>query len=216
MSKDKYAGKKNNSQPSNAANPSEIKQQVPQPPQAAIRPEIKQQVSPPSQVTIPPERRQQIPQSQSDKTTVSPSVSPVKTLRVQPEGMSLTAHQHIQKYLKNAPKTDMEKEDLNAVLRLSQHLRIFGLVSAVGYLNQSNAQDNNETRKRTVPVWGSLLGQMLGQEIDANNGQQRRQLMEFVLDMARQQPAEYMATWRKSLLLAEHWNFWARAYSKGE
>lgn len=135
---------------------------------------------------------------------------------VQPEQMSLTAHQHIQEYLKAATKANIEKEDLNAVLRLSQHLRVFGLLSAVGYLNQSNSQENNETRKRTVPVWGLLLGQMLGKTINASNALERRELMETVATMARQNPAEYMATWRKSLILAEHWNFWARAYTKGE
>lgn len=135
---------------------------------------------------------------------------------VQPEQMSLTAHQHIQEYLKAATKANIEKEDLNAVLRLSQHLRVFGLLSAVGYLNQSNAQENNETRKRTVPVWGLLLGQMLGKTINASNALERRELMETVATMARQNPGEYMATWRKSLILAEQWNFWARAYTKGE
>jgi hypothetical protein len=40
--------------------------------------------------------------------------------------------------------------------------------------------------------------------------------METVAEMARENPAEYMATWRKSLILAEQWNFWARAYTKGE
>ncbi len=135
---------------------------------------------------------------------------------VQPEQMSLTAHQHIQEYLKAATKANIEKEDLNAVLRLSQHLRVFGLLSAVGYLNQSNSQENNETRKRTVPVWGLLLGQMLGKTINASNALERRELMETVATMARQNPAEYMATWRKSLILAEQWNFWARAYTKGE
>jgi hypothetical protein len=135
---------------------------------------------------------------------------------VQPEQMSLTAYQHIQEYLKAATKANIEKEDLNAVLRLSQHLRVFGLLSAVGYLNQSNAQENNETRKRTVPVWGLLLGQMLGKTINASNALERRELMETVAEMARENPAEYMATWRKSLILAEQWNFWARAYTKGE
>lgn len=174
------------------------------------------QQSQPAKPANPPEAKQPETPPQAQKAAVSPSVSLGQTRRVQPEGMSLSAHSHIQKYLQTAKKSDMEKKDLNAVLRLSQHLRVFGLVSAVGYLNQSNAQENNETRKCTVPVWGCLLGQMLGQEIDASNPQQRRQLMESVVQMARQHPAEYMATWRKSLLLAEQWNFWARAYAKGE
>lgn len=148
--------------------------------------------------------------------TPSPQNSQKSSAVVQPEQMSLTAHQHIQEYLKAATKANIEKEDLNAVLRLSQHLRVFGLLSAVGYLNQSNAQENNETRKRTVPVWGLLLGQMLGKTINASNALERRELMETVAEMARENPAEYMATWRKSLILAEQWNFWARAYTKGE
>lgn len=132
---------------------------------------------------------------------------------VKPEQMSLTAYAHIQKYLKAAGKTDMEKEDLNAVLRLSQHLRLFGLLSAVGYVNQSNAQ-KGKVRDRTVPVWGSLLGQMLGKEIDTKDSQQRRELMESVQQMANTQPGDYMASWRKSMMLSEQWNFWARAYAK--
>jgi len=148
--------------------------------------------------------------------TPSPQNSQKSSAVVQPAQMSLTAHQHIQEYLKAATKANIEKEDLNAVLRLSQHLRVFGLLSAVGYLNQSNAQENNETRKRTVPVWGLLLGQMLGKTINASNALERRELMETVAEMARENPAEYMATWRKSLILAEQWNFWARAYTKGE
>jgi len=132
---------------------------------------------------------------------------------VKPEQMSLTAYAHIQKYLKTAGKTDMEKEDLNAVLRLSQHLRLFGLLSAVGYVNQSNAQ-KGKVRDRTVPVWASLLGQMLGKEIDTKDSLQRRELMEFVQQMANTQPGDYMASWRKSMMLSEQWNFWARAYAK--
>jgi homoserine acetyltransferase len=132
---------------------------------------------------------------------------------VKPEQMSVTAYAHIKKYLKTAGKTDIEKEDLNAVLRLSQHLRLFGLLSAVGYVNQSNAQEG-KVRDRTVPVWGSLLGQMLGKEIDTKDSQQRRELMELVQQMANTQPAKYMANWRKSMMLSEQWNFWARAYAK--
>lgn len=152
-----------------------------------------------------------------NQNLVTPSQQSLgKSSAVQPEQMSLTAHQHIQEYLKAASKANIEKEDLNAVLRLSQHLRVFGLLSAVGYLNQSNSQENNETRKRTVPVWGLLLGKMLGKTINSSNALERRELMETVAEMARQNPGEYMATWRKSLILAEQWNFWARAYTKGE
>lgn len=129
--------------------------------------------------------------------------------RVQPEQMSLNACQHIQKYLKSCNKTKLDKEDLTAVLRLSQHLRVFGLLSAVGYVNQSNAQEG-KVRERTVPVWQSLLGQLLNED----NPPTGRQLMQKVEQMARHQPSEYMATWRSSLILANHWNFWARAYQE--
>lgn len=151
----------------------------------------------------------QVTTSQSSVATRSSSSS------IKPEQMSLTAHAQIQKYLQKTEKTDMEKEDLNAVLRLSQHLRLFGLMSAVGYVNQQNAQEG-KVRDRTVPVWASLLGQMLGKEIDHQSPQERRELMEVVVNMARNEPKKYMVNWRQSMTLAEHWNFWARAYAKGE
>lgn len=127
---------------------------------------------------------------------------------VLPEQMSLTAHEHIQKYLEKSRKQKLDKNDLTAVLRLSQHLRVFGLLSAIGYLNQANAQDNNEVRKRTVPVWESLLGQMVDQ------ARSKEEMMTQIVDIARNKPQEYMLMWRKSLSLANHWNFWARAYQE--
>ncbi|MEC4814741.1 MAG: hypothetical protein SAK29_15890 [Scytonema sp. PMC 1069.18] len=126
-----------------------------------------------------------------------------------PEQMSLSAHKHIQTYLRTCHKRKIDKNDLTAVLRLSQHLRVFGLLSAVGYVNQFNAQ-GGEVRERTVPVWVSLLGQMF----DEANPPAREQLMEMVIQMTREQPQQYMATWRRSLILANHWNFWARAYQE--
>jgi hypothetical protein len=121
---------------------------------------------------------------------------------INPEQMSLSAHAHIQQY-----KKVLEEDDLTAVLRLSQHLRVFGLLSAVGYINQKNDQ-GGKIRERTVPVWESLLGQL----IDEKNPPKRQDLMKEVVQMAKDNPAEYMATWRRSLVLAQHWNFWARAY----
>ncbi|WP_201769172.1 hypothetical protein [Aphanizomenon flos-aquae] len=128
---------------------------------------------------------------------------------VLPEQMSLTAHEHIQKYLRKYRKQKLDKNDLTAVLRLSQHLRVFGLLSAVGYVNQSNEQEG-DVRKRTVPVWESLLGQM----VDQDNPLNKEELMAQIVDITRNKPQEYMLTWRKSLLLANHWNFWARAYQE--
>lgn len=124
-----------------------------------------------------------------------------------PEQMSLSACKHIQTYMRD--RTELSKNDLNAVLRLSQHLRVFGLLSATGYINQNNEQEG-EVRQRTVPVWLCLLGQL----IDENNPPDRRQLMETVKQMANDSPNEYLMNWRKSLILANHWNFWARAYAE--
>jgi hypothetical protein len=126
---------------------------------------------------------------------------------IKPEGMSLLAHGHIQVYLDK--KTNIADEDLTAVLRLSQHLRVFGLLSAVGYINQANDQEG-KIRERTVPVWRSLLSQL----ILGNSTSDSRILMEAVVEMAKNRPTEYMTTWRKSLVLTNHWNFWARAYKK--
>jgi hypothetical protein len=126
---------------------------------------------------------------------------------IQPEQMSLSAHDHIQVYLNG--QANISDEDLTAVLRLSQHLRVFGLLSAVGYINQTNDQEG-KIRERTVPVWRSLLSQLILSQSSTDS----RELMKTVVDMAKQNPTEYMATWRKSLVLTNHWNFWARAYKK--
>jgi hypothetical protein len=129
--------------------------------------------------------------------------------RIQPEQMSLTAHAHIQTYLNETGKSKLNKDDVTAILRLAQHLRVFGLLSAVGYLNQSNAQQG-KVRERTEPVWKSLLGQL----IEPDNPPNAEHLMANVVEMASQKPSEYLAAWRRSLILANHWNFWARAYQE--
>lgn len=129
---------------------------------------------------------------------------PINSQPVKPEEMSLLAHSHIQAY-----KSHLNKEDVNAVLRLSQHLRVFGLLSAVGYVNQSNEQ-GGKVRERTVPVWECLLGRL----IDAENPPNRRNLMTQVQTMAQNEPQKYLLMWRKALLLSKHWNFWAKAYEE--
>jgi len=146
----------------------------------------------------------------------NPPQAPAANRNVRPEEMSLMAYDHIQAYLQGYGKTEMDKEDLNAVLRLSQHLRVFGLLSAIGYLNQSNAQENNQVRLRTVPVWGCLLNHLLGHRVARLTPQQRQELMAEIVNIPRNEPGRYMALWRKSLVLAEQWNFWARAYSRME
>jgi hypothetical protein len=122
-----------------------------------------------------------------------------------PEEISLLAHSHIKTYL--GDRQIIADQDLNAVLRLSQHLRVFGLLSAVGYVNQPH---DGEVALRTAPVWGSLLSQLILGEATGDD----RTLMDTVLTMARSEPRKYMATWRKSLVLTNHWNFWARAYKE--
>jgi hypothetical protein len=129
---------------------------------------------------------------------------------VKPEQMSLTAHQHIQGYISspNRGNSGISKEELNAILRLSQHLRVFGLLSAAAYVNQTNAQ-NGVVRSRILPVWRSLLGQL----INSQNPPSEAELRDAIVTMARDEPEQYMATWRKAMILSNHWNFWARAYS---
>lgn len=157
--------------------------------------------------------------NQSSNSTSNPSnsmnnstqlrIQPTRTIMVQPEQMSLTAHQQIITY--KGVRSLMEEKDLTAILRLSTHLRVFGLLSAVGYINQSNDQ-NGEVRQRTVPVWRSLLGQML---MD-NSNISGKDLMNHIQTMARENPTEYMVMWRKSLTLSQYWNFWGRAYTNND
>jgi hypothetical protein len=151
--------------------------------------------------------------SSQPKSATPPNYSPNSVssspTKVQPEQMSLNAHAHIQKYLKETGRNSLTKEDLNAVLRLSQHLRVFGLLSAVGYINQANQQDNNVVRKRTVPVWKCLINNLL----EPQSTLPEKALMEKVIAMSRNNPSQYMISWRKSLQMSNHWNFWARAYS---
>jgi hypothetical protein len=133
------------------------------------------------------------------------------SFKVQPEQKSLEAHDQVKKYLADNQLKHFSKEDLNAVLRLSQHLRVFGLLSAVGYINQTNAQEG-VIRQRTVPVWHSLLGQLICPH--QNPLPNKADLMAEVVRMTRNDPSKYMATWQSAIAASNHWNFWARAYSQ--
>ena len=124
---------------------------------------------------------------------------------IKPEQMSLAAHSHIQKILDDEQLTI---EDLNAIYRLSQHLRTFGLLSAVGYINQSSSKTEGNTRERTLPIWKSLLAQLLNQ----SDNIEPKKLMNTVISYANNRPDIYMLQWRRSLELSRHWIFWARAY----
>ena len=128
---------------------------------------------------------------------------------IKPEQMSLAAHSHIQKILTNGTLT---KEDVNSVQRLSQHLRVFGLLSAAGHINQSN-QQKGKIKERTVPVWTPLLAQLLWKDLNIDS----KDLMNEVLKIAKAEiDNTYMLQWRRSLEFSQHWNFWARAYKKEE
>ncbi|MDF5713472.1 MAG: hypothetical protein PUP93_06190 [Rhizonema sp. NSF051] len=55
--------------------------------------------------------------------------------------------------------------------------------------------------------------QDLSQFINPQKPPSEDELREAIVKMARTEPAKYMATWRKAMMLSNHWNFWARAYS---
>lgn len=128
---------------------------------------------------------------------------------VRPEHISLLAHKHIQGYMQEQKSEKLTQDDLTAVLRLSQHLRVFGLLSAAGYVNQSN-QQSGKVRERTVPVWTALLRQLVNEQ----DSIPPRELMRIIQEKANQSPNEYLALWRRALILSNHWNFWARAYQE--
>lgn len=128
---------------------------------------------------------------------------------VRPEHLSLLAHKHIQSYMQSQNSEGLTRDDLTAVLRLSQHLRVFGLLSAVGYINQSN-QQSGKVRERTVPVWTDLLRQLVNEQ----DSIPPKELMRIIQEKANQNPKEYLALWRRALILSNHWNFWARAYQE--
>jgi hypothetical protein len=137
-----------------------------------------------------------------------PSLLPIVNTPVRPEQMSLDAYAHIQTCLHG--RESLDKEEVTAILQLSQHLRVFGLLSAVGYLKHAR---EGKVKERTQPMWLPLLwclvygSQPLGTKDD---------LLQEVEKRARTESALYMATWRKALTLSQHWNFWARAYQKEE
>lgn len=157
---------------------------------------------------------------------------------VKPEQMSLNAYQHIQSYL--GSKKVLTKEEITAVLRLSQHLRVFGLLSAAGYLKHSKKGKVQEQTKKgkvqeqTTPVWKCLLGHLIvdvlstldetmresllsaAKPIDKDHLPDKEQLIQIVKQMADNYPAQYMVAWRKSMMMSNYWNFWAKAYQEEE
>lgn len=133
---------------------------------------------------------------------------PEPNCSVRPEQMSLDAYQHIQDCLNERKKLD--KEEVTAILQLSQHLRVFGLLSSVGYLKHAK---EGKVKDRTKPMWLPLLWRLVFGSKPLGN---EEELLQKVEHMARNESSLYMAAWRKALTLSHHWNFWARAYQKEE
>ncbi len=125
--------------------------------------------------------------------------------KTRPDKLSLDAYNHIQACLNG--KNFLEDESITAILRLSQYLRVFGLLAAVGYINQAK---EGKIVERTIPMWLTLLSKCMNREPN------KQELMQYVTKLARENPKEYMAYWRLSLSLSNYWNFWARAYKNGE
>jgi hypothetical protein len=149
--------------------------------------------------------------------------------RIQPEKISLLAHDHIQAYISESwriqegrPKDKLNSAEATSVFQLGQHLRVFGLLSAVGFVSQSN-QQSGDTSKQRGKVWKTLLGSLMGdapsisaEEIKEGADFDAAKLMAKVKGLAEQQQtqSEYMAMWQKALRLSKHWSFWAKAYQE--
>ena len=131
---------------------------------------------------------------------------------LQPEQISLKAYEHIQKCMRDHPH--LSKEKVTAVIQLSQHLRVFGLLSAVGYVR--HARDGT-VRGHVRPMWTPLLWHLVFSETDPPDryDQQTRQaLMSEVYSLSKTTPRRYMVLWRQALKLSNHWGFWARAHQE--
>lgn len=184
---------------------------------------------------FPPNRPSSNQMRQTDQLTQAKqsvasnqATRPVKP-RIQPEKMSLLAHGHIQAYIseKWRPKEERPKDKLTdaeatSVFQLAHHLRVFGLLSAVGFVSQSN-QQGGETSKQRGKVWKTLLGNLMADapsiqadDIKTDEIFDAAKLMAKVKDLAEQKEtqAEYMAMWQKALKLSKHWSFWAKAYQE--
>ncbi|MFE4108664.1 hypothetical protein [Almyronema epifaneia] len=134
--------------------------------------------------------------------------SPIQPL--QPEQMSLEAYRHIQECLQTKEAAYLQKEDVTAVVQLAQHLRVFGLLSAVGYVRHAR---EGKIRERIRPMWLPLLWRLVcgDQKLPSDEKQARQTLMNATYTLSTQNPKGYMVKWRQALKLSNHWNFWARA-----
>lgn len=134
---------------------------------------------------------------------------------LQPEQMSLEAYEHIQECLKDKKVEYLKKEDVTAVVQLAQHLRVFGLLSAVGYVRHAR---DGKIRERIRPMWTPLLWRLVcgDKPKPTNDKQVRQELMHVTYTLSTQDQKGYMVKWRQALKLSNHWNFWARACQEEE
>jgi hypothetical protein len=139
------------------------------------------------------------------------AILPSKSL--QPEQMSLEAYKHIQECLKDKKVEHLQKEDVTAVVQLAQHLRVFGLLSAVGYIRHAR---EGKIRERIRPMWTPILWRLVcgTKQRPTDDQKARQELMNETYTLSNQDPKGYMVKWRQSLKLSNHWNFWARAYQE--
>lgn len=134
---------------------------------------------------------------------------------LQPEQMSLEAYSHIQECLRDKKVESLKKEEVTAVVQLAQHLRVFGLLSAVGYVRHAR---EGKIRDRIRPMWTPLLWRLLcgNKPKPEDDKKARQELMNVTYTLSTQDQRGYMVKWRQALKLSNHWNFWARAYQEEE
>lgn len=161
--------------------------------------------TPPVSPTPPPAATTSIPR-EVVPLGQSPSASK-PTGRVQPEQLSLLAHDHIQKLLNGRDR--LSKGQVTSVQQLSQHLRVHGLLSAAAFFRQTNSQEG-KNRQANKEVWEVLLGHL----VNHTSPPKGMTLTQVVQKLASDTPPDYLVLWRKSLLLTNHWNFWAKAYEE--
>ena len=145
-------------------------------------------------------------------TTMSEKSSSSHVKSVRPEKISLMAYSHIEKCLDG--KKPLTKKQVTAIAELAQHLRVFGLLSAVGYIRHARA---GEKREQIRPMWTPLLWHLIfGEEASSDKYDQetRQKLMKKIYKLSTKDPKKYMFYWSESLKLSNHWIFWARAYQE--
>lgn len=163
--------------------------------------------------TQPQTQQKKISANNSSRAAVA--ASKIATNPLQPEQMSLEAYRHIQECLTDKKVDSLSKEDVTAIIQLAQHLRVFGLLSAVGYVRHAR---EGKIRDRIRPMWTPLLWRLVcgSDKIPPDEKQVRQTLMHATYTLSNEDPKGYMVKWHQALKLSNHWNFWARACQEEE